>query len=109
MRLFGAEVRRLASRRMFRYLLLAGLAVLVLLGVLQAIHSSRDIAGAQARARRQAAALSAQFEASPPLGVVARCKANLPADAPPDACSVHAPTAEEIYQGIYHDPRYSFA
>jgi ABC-2 family transporter protein len=108
MRLFGAEVRRLASRRTFRYLLLAGLAVLVLLGVLQAIHSSRDIAGAQARARRQAAADAARFAALPP-GMVARCKANLPADAPPDACAFRAPTADQLYQGIYQDPRYSFA
>jgi ABC-2 type transport system permease protein len=109
MRLLGAEARRLAARRMFRYLLLVGLAVLILLGVLQAVHSSRDIPAAQARARREAAAEVARFQTSVPPGVVARCKGSLPPDAPPDACAVHAPTAEEIYQGIYQDPRYSFA
>jgi ABC-2 type transport system permease protein len=99
-RLFGAEVRRLTARRMFRYLLLVGLAVLVFVGILQAVHSSRDVAGAQARARRQAAADAAGFASAPPEAV-ARCKAS------PD-CSIHTPTAEEIYQGIYQDPRYSF-
>ncbi|HWD72161.1 MAG TPA: ABC transporter permease subunit [Actinomycetota bacterium] len=102
MRLFGAEVRRLGGRRMFRYLLLVGLAVLVVLGVVQAIQSSRDIAGAQARARREAAAAAARFAALPP-GLVPQCKGG------PDACAFHAPTADEIYQGIYQDPRYSFA
>jgi hypothetical protein len=94
---------------MFRYLLLVGLAVLIFLGILQAIHSSRDVAGAQARARREAAAEVARFQTSVPPGVVARCKGSLPPDAPPDACAVHAPTADEVYQGIYRDPRYSFA
>jgi hypothetical protein len=109
MRLLGAEARRLMARRMFRYLLLVGLAVLIFLGVLQAIHSNRDVAGAQAQARRKAAAEVAGFQASLPPGAVARCKGSLPADAPPDACAVHAPTADEVYQGIYRDPRYSFA
>ncbi|MEA2591147.1 MAG: hypothetical protein QOD62_978 [Actinomycetota bacterium] len=107
-RLFGAEVRRLIARRMFRYLLLVGLAVLVFLGVLQAIHSSRDIPAAQARARRQAQADAARFSVAPPEAV-ARCKTGLPAGAPPDACTFHGPTADELYQQIYQDPRYSFA
>jgi hypothetical protein len=103
MRLFGAEVRRLAGRRMCRYLLLVGLAVLVVLGVVQAIQSSRDIAGAQARARREAAAAAARFAALPP-GLVAQCRKG-----PPDSCTFHGPTADELYQEIYRDPRYSFA
>lgn len=107
-RLFGAEVRRLTARRMFRYLMLVGLAVVLILGVLQAIHSSRDIPAAQARARRQAAVDAARFAVAPPEAV-ARCKAGLPAGAPPDACAFHGPTADELYQQIYHDPRYSFA
>ena len=101
MRLFGAEVRRLAARRMFRDLLLVGLAVLIFLGVLQAIHSSRDIPAAQARARRQAAVDAARLASLPPPDVVARCKASLPTGAPPDACVFHGPSAEEIYHQIY--------
>jgi len=107
-RLLNAEVRRLTARRMFRYLLLASLAVLVLLGVLQAIRSNRDIAGAQARARTEAALEASRFGSIPPA-VVAQCKAGLQPGAPPDACAFHGPTVDEIYQGIYRDPRYSFA
>jgi ABC-2 type transport system permease protein len=106
MRLFGTELRRLLARRMFRYLALVGLGVLLLVGAFSFFHSSRNVAAAQAKARQQAADQVAQFNSAiGPGGAVIQCKSG--PNAPPDACRV--PTVDDIYQAIYQDPRYSFA
>src|SRR5205807_7830767 len=107
MRLLNTEVRRLLARRMFRYLLLVGFGVMVVLGVVAFIHSSRNVAAAQAAARAEAVSQAAQFRARP--GFIARCKAAQQPGGGPDACTFGGPTADELYQQIYQDPRYAFA
>jgi hypothetical protein len=104
-RLLDTEVRRLLARRMFRYLLLVGFGILVILGVFSFIHSSRNVAAAQAAARAEAVSQAAQFQAPP--GVITRCKP--PQDGGAGACKAGGPTADELYQAIYQDPRYAFA
>lgn len=101
-RLVRVEVRRLLARRLLRVLAAVLLAGLAYGAVTTALHSSRDLAGARAKAERQVAQFGGQVQEEKK-----RCEAEQAAGRrPPGAtCEFMGPTAENFYV----DPRYNFA
>lgn len=103
-RLLPIEIRRLLARRVFRVLIgLAVVATVLLLGRQFAL-SNRDVAGAQARARQQAATEYARNAQSQAV-----CRQSPPPNAPAGICDVAGPSQDELYRDLYRDPRFSFA
>lgn len=104
MRLIRVEIRRLLARRLLLVLgavLIGGMSVAA---VGTALHSSRDLAGARAKAERQVAEYQAQS-----VERMKSCEAEKAAGRiPPEVVCTEergGPTAENFYT----DPRYSFA
>lgn len=98
-RLFRVELRRLAARRLVRLLLLLLFLGLVTTAVVQGVQSNRDVAGARAKAERQAA----QFQALP--DEFAACEAEAQARGLPPGATPCRPSAADFYS----DPRLSYA
>ncbi len=102
-RLVRVEVRRLLARRLLRVLAAVLLAGLAYGAVTTAVHSSRDLAGARAKAERQVAQFGGQVQEEKK-----RCEAEQAAGRQPPGATCEfmgLPTAENFYV----DPRYNFA
>lgn len=109
--LFGVELRRLWSRRLFRLLVLGLFGTLVVIAVVNGVRSNRNVAAAHAKAQALA-----QQNSGPPPGMAQHCGGAVQATPEPTnpdksgvfiggPCTYMIPTAQDYYS----DPRFSFA
>lgn len=104
MGLIRVEIRRLLARRLLLVLAAVLIGGLAFAAVATALHSSRDLVGARAKAERQLAEYQAQAVERQKSCEADKADGRIPAEV---MCADEggAPTAEAFYT----DPRYSFA
>jgi len=105
MRLLRVEVRRLLARRLLAVVGAVFVAGLAYGAVNTALHSSRDLAGARAKAERQVAQFAAQSDDRRKSCEAEKAAGRLPTEVNCAEMGGGAPPVEAFYV----DPRYNFA